>query len=335
MSPISDDPVERFVDVDEDTFEALLSGRRVDRSDSAPLVEFVHEVRAATDGIAPIASPQLARLLTEGFSTDNGDLLATAASNAHGSASQRSGLPKWRQIKMRIAKALAGIGIAAKVAMGVGVAAASVTGAGAAGVLPGPAQSAVANVVEHVTPFSFPDGSGSHGPNETAAPPDRSTSSSSATGEHPAPPPTTEKAGEEPVPTTVPPTGGAAKGDTAPGAPGVTDLPPTEPSTTAAPPTTERHVAHSIALECKAAFGPKRVVCNWSGIPDGAARVVLLRVADGEPGRVPYSSENTSVTTCSDTTVQSGKTYGYRVDALAADGSVLAASPMVYVTIPT
>lgn len=52
---------------------------------------------------------------------------------------------------------LAGLSVAAKAAFGVSMAAASVTAAGAAGVLPAPAQSAVANAVEAVTPFSFPD----------------------------------------------------------------------------------------------------------------------------------------------------------------------------------
>ena len=48
-------------------------------------------------------------------------------------------------------------GLATKVALGVGVAAASVTAAGAAGVLPQPAQHALASVVEVATPFQLPD----------------------------------------------------------------------------------------------------------------------------------------------------------------------------------
>lgn len=47
--------------------------------------------------------------------------------------------------------------LAAKLAFGVGAAAASVTAAGAAGVLPEPAQHAVASVVEATTPFALPD----------------------------------------------------------------------------------------------------------------------------------------------------------------------------------
>ena len=51
-------------------------------------------------------------------------------------------------------------GVAAKVAFGMGVAAASVTMAGAAGVLPDPAQQAVATVVAATTPFALPEPSG-------------------------------------------------------------------------------------------------------------------------------------------------------------------------------
>jgi len=55
-----------------------------------------------------------------------------------------------------LVKTLVG-GLAAKVAFGMGVAAASVTAAGAAGVLPDPAQHAVASVVSAATPFAVPD----------------------------------------------------------------------------------------------------------------------------------------------------------------------------------
>lgn len=52
---------------------------------------------------------------------------------------------------------LAGLGIAAKAALGVGVAAAAVTTAGATGVLPPPAQHAVASVVDTLTGVQIPD----------------------------------------------------------------------------------------------------------------------------------------------------------------------------------
>ena len=47
--------------------------------------------------------------------------------------------------------------LAAKIAVGTGLAVASVTAAGAAGVLPEPAQNAVASVVEATTPFNVAD----------------------------------------------------------------------------------------------------------------------------------------------------------------------------------
>ena len=50
--------------------------------------------------------------------------------------------------------------LAAKLAMATGLAVASVTAAGAAGVLPEPAQRAVASVVEATTPFALPDPTG-------------------------------------------------------------------------------------------------------------------------------------------------------------------------------
>ncbi|HVL28243.1 MAG TPA: hypothetical protein VM390_08845 [Acidimicrobiales bacterium] len=108
--------------------------------------------------------PALAMLVARGFSSEKGDLPATAASNVTGPAPQAAGLPKWRKKKMLISELLAGLvtklaglGMAAKAGMGVTLAAASTTAAGAAGVLPAPAQHAVATVVATATPFTFPD----------------------------------------------------------------------------------------------------------------------------------------------------------------------------------
>jgi hypothetical protein len=52
---------------------------------------------------------------------------------------------------------VAGLGLLAKAGLGFSLVAASTTAAGAAGVLPGPAQDAVAKVVGAATPFTFPD----------------------------------------------------------------------------------------------------------------------------------------------------------------------------------
>jgi hypothetical protein len=51
--------------------------------------------------------------------------------------------------------------LAAKIAVGIGLATATVTAAGAAGVLPEPAQHAVASVVGATTPFTLPDSTAS------------------------------------------------------------------------------------------------------------------------------------------------------------------------------
>ncbi len=79
-------------------------------------------------------TPALALLLAEGISTEK-------------PAPQAAGLPKWRK-KMLVAK-FAGLGLTLVVA--------STTAAGAVGVLPAPAQHAVATAVDAATPFTFPD----------------------------------------------------------------------------------------------------------------------------------------------------------------------------------
>ena len=101
--------------------------------------------------------------MAEGFSTEKGDLPATAASNVTGPAPQAAGLPKWRK-KMLITELLAGLvakfaglGMVAKAGLGLTLAATSTTAAGAVGALPDPAQHAVATAVAAATPFTFPD----------------------------------------------------------------------------------------------------------------------------------------------------------------------------------
>jgi len=149
--------------LDDRALEALLSGAPPAQSGFDWLVPFVEDLGETASGPAPATKPALAMLLAQGFSTEKGDLPATAASNVTGPASQAAGLPKWRK-KMLISELLAGLvtqfaglGMAAKAAMGLTLAAASTTAAGAVGVLPAPAQHAVATVVEAATPFSFPD----------------------------------------------------------------------------------------------------------------------------------------------------------------------------------
>jgi len=152
-----------FPPLDDRALEALLSGAPCAQSGFDWLFSFVEGLDEATSGPAPAMKPALAMLVAQGFSTEKGDLPATAASNVTGPAPQAAGLPKWRK-KMLLSELLAGLttklvglGMAAKAGMGLTLAAASTTAAGAAGVLPAPAQHAVATVVSSATPFSFPD----------------------------------------------------------------------------------------------------------------------------------------------------------------------------------
>ncbi|HEV2759090.1 MAG TPA: hypothetical protein VGV86_05930 [Acidimicrobiales bacterium] len=149
--------------LDDRALEALLSGAPSAQSGFDWLIPFVEDLGEASSGSAPAMTPALALLVAEGISTEKGDLPATAASNVTGPAPQAAGLPKWRK-KMLITELLAGLaakfaglGMVAKAGLGLTLAAASTTAAGAAGVLPAPAQHAVATVVDAATPFSFPD----------------------------------------------------------------------------------------------------------------------------------------------------------------------------------
>jgi hypothetical protein len=143
--------------LDDETIEAFFAGRPLATGESACLAAFAEEVRLAAEGPVPVPSPALAAVLAEGFSTDKGDLPATAASNVPGPATQVAGLPKRRSKRMVVTELLAGLTMAAKAGLGLTMAAASVTAAGAGGVLPDPVQGAVGGAVEAVTPFSFPD----------------------------------------------------------------------------------------------------------------------------------------------------------------------------------
>ncbi len=158
MSHPGDDDTEMFrrPPLDDATIEAFFTGQQAGE-ELAPLAGLVEDLHSVTSGPPPAPSTQLAAMLADGFSTAKGDLLVTAASNVTGPATQAAGLPTWRKKKMIIAELLAGLSVAAKAGFGISAAAAAVTAGGAAGVLPGPAQHAVATGVEAVTPFSFPD----------------------------------------------------------------------------------------------------------------------------------------------------------------------------------
>ena len=135
--------------------------------DDAP-APFAEEVRFAVSGPPPAPSHALAEVLAVGFSGpyEKGDLPATAASNVHGPARQAAGLPNWKEERdMAVPGVLAGLlaklsgaGTAAKAALA-GVTAVTTMGlaGAAAGVLPDPAQNAVAAAVGAATPFELPD----------------------------------------------------------------------------------------------------------------------------------------------------------------------------------
>jgi hypothetical protein len=131
--------------LDDRALDALLRGTPSPQSGLDWLVPFVEDLGQASSEPAPVVHPALARLLADGFSISGGDQPVVPA------------VPAPTPSRARFVRRLAGLGLAAKVALGVGVAAASTTAAGAAGVLPAPAQHAVASVVDATTPFAFPD----------------------------------------------------------------------------------------------------------------------------------------------------------------------------------
>lgn len=142
--------------LDDRALDALLSG-----SSSAPtgfgwLLPFVDGLGEAACTPAPVIQPALALLLTEGFSAGGFSTESSFAETVAAPAPTVSA-PAVSPSRRRFLSRLAAMGLVAKVAMGVGVAAASTTAAGAIGVLPAPAQHAVATVVDAATPFTFPD----------------------------------------------------------------------------------------------------------------------------------------------------------------------------------
>ena len=135
--------------LDDRALEALLSGAPSPQSGFDWLLPFVEELGEASRGSAPPMTPALALLVAEGFSIDKVDLPAP----------QAAGRPNWRRklVLTGLAAKFGSLGLVAKAALGLTLVAASTTAAGAAGVLPAPAQHAVATVVDAATPFTFPD----------------------------------------------------------------------------------------------------------------------------------------------------------------------------------
>ena len=349
MSPRGDDVHEmpRRRPIDDQAVERILRGETAG-VDLDGLHAFVSDVRAAAAGPMPAPSPALEHVLTRGLSTDQGDLPATAASNANGPALQAAGLPKWRSATMKMSRYVAGLSIAAKITLGVGCAFAVTAGAAAAGVLPGPVQ----NAVDAVTPFHG-DGTG-----DTTAPPSTppgdaasgtgtisgtGTGTGVATGDGPGTgtPPSagtgtgtgtgTETPGGTPAPGAG--TGGEPKHEptpappTEPAPPPVTEAP--HPVTPPAgeptpPPPTEPPVAETMTMHCAINDGHVSIHCEWTlAPPAGFGHYALLRTSDdGKPGRVLSQPDNIATHNWTDSLdLTPGVTYSYMVITIGPDGT--------------
>ncbi|HEY3670897.1 MAG TPA: hypothetical protein VGN51_08185, partial [Acidimicrobiia bacterium] len=329
VTPRGDDVHEmpRRRPIDDQAVESILGGTTTG-DDLDGLAAFVVDVRETAAGPMPAPSPALVHVLTQGFSTDQGDLPATAASNADGPALQAAGLPKWRSAQMKVSRYVAGLSIAAKIALGAGCVFAATATAGATGVLPGPVQEAM----DAVTPFGGGDGApGALPPSATAGTGDVTTPAGGTvttvpggdtpgTGiepTHDAPPPSTTPT---PTPTTAPPVAAPV--------PGGGDSP-------GATPPLETPVAQSLAIHCSLNDGHTAVTCEWTTAPpEGFGTYVLLRTSDdGKAGRVLVQSGDITTHTWTDSLVLApGVTYSYMVDTIAPDGSTTGHSNRVTVT---
>ncbi len=160
----------RLDELDDESIEWILDGRPVADAGLAPLAGFAFNVRAVADRRVPRPNAELAQVLVAGFSTEKGDLLVTAGSNDNRRAEPPepqaaawrgpSAIKLWRRRHSMLPTGFLS-GLPAKIVAGVVAGLAGVTAVGAAGALPGPAQHAVASVVEAVTPFNLPDGDAS------------------------------------------------------------------------------------------------------------------------------------------------------------------------------
>ena len=334
MTPGGDDVHEmpRRRPIDEQAVESLLGGNPTPTGDDLDgLHAFVLDVRTAASGPMPAPSPELEHVLTRGFSTDKGDLPATAASNADGPAQQAAGLPKWRSAQMKVSRYVAGLSIGAKILLGAGAVFAATAGAGAAGVLPGPVQDAVDAVTpftgdapEATPPSTAPADGDATTPGSgtgTTTPPGDSTEPGAGTGTPGQPPDTPTTSPGEPVPTTL--------------APVVGTPPPSGGDTPTTTPPTETPTPESMSIQCSLNGEHTAISCEWTGAPpDTFGKYVLLRTSDdGKPGRVLMQSSDITTHTWIDTlALTPGVTYSYMVDSIAPDGSTSGHSNRVSIT---
>lgn len=144
--------------LDDRALEALLSGAPSAQSGFDWLVPFVEDLEKAAQEPAPVVRPALALLLKEGFSPASGAVpAAPGPAPAAMPPAPRTEPAVVRPVLRGALGRVAGLGLLARAGLAFGLVAASTTAAGAAGVLPGPAQHAVARVVGAATPFTFPD----------------------------------------------------------------------------------------------------------------------------------------------------------------------------------
>lgn len=142
-------------DIGDAAIEAFFSGNGAGDELPPSLAAIADELRGLAVGPVPDPTPQLAALLADGFSAEEGDLPAAAVLVAPG-AMPGAAAPGKGTRRSRLAGFVAGLSAAAKAGLGAGVAMASVTAVGAAGALPGPVQNVVATGLEAVTPFDLP-----------------------------------------------------------------------------------------------------------------------------------------------------------------------------------
>jgi hypothetical protein len=346
MNPFGDDHDEmpRNAVLDERSIEAILAG---DAGATHPeMSAFVATMRRTAAGPVPAPSPALSDLFLHGFSTEKGDLPATAASNVTGPARQAAGLPKWRKYTMAVKQFVAGLSIAGKLALSAGVAAAATTGAGSAGVLPAPVQHEFARAVDGFVPFDVPDPT----PPSVLAPPAGDDGPAAARAVTPsttvaeAPPttvehhePTTTKPAEAPRPEV--PGGASAGGADAPKAAPVTEVPattvaPHEPATTVpvAPTTTkatETPVPTTLSIRCEQNAAAMSVNCFWTVLtPTQTTQYLLLRIGpDGN--RVVLETNDVATSSFTDVHVVAGATYQYMVIARNGSGQTIGHSSYV------
>ena len=151
----------------ERTADALLAGRCVPAEPELTLL--MRQVRALADGPIPTPSTALAALLKHGFDPGAAPAPEPAAAVSWGNraVSSTSSAVSWRGRSLALQLSLAG---AACLALILGVA--------AAGDLPAPAQTAVADVIEAVTPLHLPRPAAAPSPSSVPEPAEATTSPS-------------------------------------------------------------------------------------------------------------------------------------------------------------